>query len=288
MTQATEDDLEIHEEPAGSHQEQHYLVEYVLVDHMRTIGAHFDAHATALDHRTWTYRSYNAFYQRLKKAPATDDHSYEAGYSSLDRAMGRLGDSVTVTAFHFAVSFCDRQRIMDAILKLSDTDILAVCTGIRRGWTRERAIATAAASRAVADRLAAIVGEVVTIAAKSAIQITQGTEPGETESLRTYDPNVEDAEQLLLSECAINDVGARIEALAQQPQNAATVSALTIRNDLTGRVITLTPATNTLGLTAMTVRHNSVRTLYASDLRVAWTLSSGVASVSPPPATPTP
>lgn len=282
MSQATEDDLHIHDAPSdrGRH-----LVEYVLVDHMRTIGAHFDPHATALDHRTWDYRIRNAALQRLKRVATEGRHYHGWVLSHLTSAMLRL-DGVVQGPHHFGVSFCDRQRLVDAILALPTSDIVALTRAGTDTETEEERNARQAAATAAADRLAAIIGETVTITAKAPIRITQGTAEGETPATGTYDPNVEGAERLVLSECAIADAGVRIEALSPVPMDAS-VAALTVTNGLTGRVVTLAPPTNSHGLTAQIVAHNATRTLFGPELRVAWTLAVGKAEVSPP-STPTP
>lgn len=292
MTRATEDDLQIHEYPFnfGRH-----LVEYVLVDHMRHIGAHFDAHATALDHHTWNYRLRNAEFQRLKAVSGgrPPGSRLGEGQRNIEDALQRLlgadsrheGGSA---GGHYGISFCDRQRLVDAILALSDADITRLSSPHPQTTpppTEEQLAAYAASQAVIADRLAVIVGQRVTITAKRPVQITQGTAEGETPATGTYDPDVEGAEALALSECAINDAGIRIEAISPAITDAS-IQALTINNALTGRVVTLTPADNNLGLTPHTVAHNATRTLFGTDLRVAWTLRVGKVAASPAPPSP--
>lgn len=109
----------------------------------------------------------------------------------------------------------------------------------------------------------------ITLTARTAVRISQGHVNGQP-GIGSYTPGNDGT--LKLSRDIIDDVGVRIEALSTQPQNAATVTALEIRNRQAGYNVVLTPPAGQ-GHTVQTVRPNATRVMYASDLAVAWTLS---------------
>lgn len=248
---AKEDDIHPHDNSTWAGAERDLLASYVLVDHLRVSGAEFDAHATALDHQTTHYRIYNAIEQRSKKVEGDHDARFlDATYG----VMNAINDHHKgIRSAHATLAFCDRQRMVDALLALSDADIKTLV-----GDDREARIPVAA-------RVAKIVTELVAFEALAEVRIAQGMmEDPET---RTYSPDVAGAERLLASECAIADDGIRIR---KDRKSSGTATVLKIANGLTGRNVVLkTPG----GKSSITIFPKQSATLHAGHLKYNWDVS---------------
>ncbi len=220
----------------GSH-----LSRYVLVEHLQTSGVTFDAHMTALDHYTIRYRLRNAVFRAINThgLSFSVDHDLmkaaDRGEGAVFYTIHQPGPSV-----HYDyvpdLSICDRERLLDGIEKLSEADIRTL-TQTKEDGTEDSSDETRLAAVAIAERLAAILDQTVTLKILAAIEITQGVAEGQTPDKRAFDPMVSNANKLELTECAITEAGVRIEAYTGT--DTLRFGVVSVKNDLTDRKITL-------------------------------------------------
>lgn len=167
---------------------------------------------------------------------------------------------------------CERRRVIEAIHGLSEADKAVLLPakpdgfdGWESGKQYEHLAAAAAKFPPVVTRSLAFLGETVTLTACAPIDVSEDTKT-DAPSRSTLDPDVEGADRLVLTECAITDFGVRVEALLRGFGGKRKV--LSVANRLTGRQVVLTSGEHT-----RSARPNGTMFMYGSHFRTAWTLS---------------